>query len=58
MNDPKNLTEAIFYAIAQNWWVIILVVVIPLGYAVLMRKFEKWTEKKIRSFKGKKINRK
>jgi len=51
--QPQNLSDAIFYAIAQDWWVIILVVVIPLGYAVLMRKFEKWAERKIKNIKKK-----
>lgn len=50
---PQNLSNAIFYAIAQNWWVIILVVVIPIGYAVLIRKFEKLSEVKIKNLKKK-----
>jgi len=58
MNNPKNLTEAVLYAIQQNWLIIILVIVIPIGYAILMRKFEKWAEGKIRSFKGKKVKKK
>ncbi len=57
MNDPKNLTEAVSNAISQNWWVIVLVIVIPIGYAVLMKKFEKWAEGKIRSFKRKKVKK-
>ena len=58
MNNPKNLTEAVSDAISQNWWVIVLVIVIPIGYAILMRKFEKWAERKIKNFKKKKVKKK
>jgi len=51
--QPHNLSEAVVYAIEQNWWVIILVVVIPIGYTILMRKFEKWAYKKIKKIKKK-----
>jgi hypothetical protein len=58
MNQPHNSSEAIDFAIAQNWLVIILVVVVPIVYAILMKKFETWAEKKIKSLKKKKVKRK
>lgn len=54
MNQPHNLSEAIDFAIAQDWWVIILVVVVPITIAVLLKKFEKWVWKKDGKIKNKK----
>ena len=58
MNQPHNLTQSLYFALKQNWWVIILVIIIPIGYACLMKKFEKWAEKNIKSLKKKKVKRK
>jgi hypothetical protein len=55
MNEPKNLTKTILYAIEKEWWVIVFVVVIPITFAILMKKFEKWAEKKIKNIKKKKV---
>jgi len=57
MNEPKNLTEAIIYAIEKDWWVIFLIVVIPITFAILIKKFEKWAEKKIKNIKKKKVKK-
>jgi len=38
MNEPKNLTEAVLYAIEKDWWVIVLVIVIPIIYAKFAQK--------------------
>jgi len=46
MNQPHNLTEALYFALKQNWWVPIAVIVIPLTFAYLFKKFEVWLEKK------------
>ena len=57
MTEPKNLTEAVLYAIEKDWWVIVLVVVIPITFAILMKKFEKLAEKKIKNIKKKKVKK-
>ena len=49
MNTPNNLTDAVLYATIQNWWIIILVIIIPIGYSILMKKFEKWLKTKIKN---------
>jgi hypothetical protein len=41
MNQPHNLSEAIDFAIAKDWWIIILVVVVPITITIVLRKTEK-----------------
>jgi hypothetical protein len=49
MNIQLNsLSKAIDFAIKQDWWIIVLVVVVPITFAVLLKKFEKWVKKKIK----------
>lgn len=49
MNIQLNsLSKAIDFAIAKDWWVIILVVIVPITFVIVLRKFEKWVERKIK----------
>ena len=41
MGQPNNLSEALNFALKQDWWIFILVIVIPIGYAYLTRKLRK-----------------
>ena len=47
MVQPDDLiTKALYLGLKQNWWVPIAVIVIPLIFAYLFKKFERWLEKK------------
>jgi hypothetical protein len=42
MNIQLNsLSKAIDFAIAKDWWIIILVVVVPITITIVLRKTEK-----------------
>ena len=48
MNQIHNLSEALNFALKQDWWIFVLVIVIPIVYAYLMKKFEQWLKKKFK----------
>ena len=37
MSQPHNLSEALNFALKQDWWIFVLIILIP---------FEKWFKKK------------
>jgi len=45
--EPQNLSALFSIAILNNWYIIAGVLIFPIIYAILMKKFEKWAEEKI-----------
>jgi len=53
MDQSYKLTEALYLGLKQAWWIPIAIIIIPLTFAYLFKKFERWLERKFNKKKYK-----